>query len=82
MVEVKICIGTACYVMGGANFLLIKEKLSDKERKKVKLEFVPCLGYCKSGKGKPPFVLINGKIYEKIVDVDALIEIIRENIEK
>ncbi len=34
MVEVKICTGTACYVMGGSDLFLIEEKLSDEERKK------------------------------------------------
>ncbi len=79
MLEVKICTGTACYVMGGSDLFFIEEKLSDEERKKVKVEFVPCLGYCKSGKGKPPFVLVNGKVYEKVIDIDVLIEILREN---
>ena len=79
MLEVKICSGTACFVMGGADLFKVEEMLSNDEKKKVKFVFVPCLGYCKDGKKKAPFVVINGELYEKVT-ADSLLKTIREKI--
>ena len=59
-VTVKICTGTACYVMGGANLLMLEDYLPLDLKEKVKIEGTPCLGYCKLGeKGKAPFAVVN-----------------------
>lgn len=61
-VQVKICLGTLCYVMGGANLPLLAEKLPPEMRGKVKVVGAPCLEYCNElGNEKAPFVEINGK---------------------
>lgn len=79
MLNVRICVGTTCYVMGGADLLVVNEVLTQEEKRKVNVSFVPCLGYCKGANKKPPFVEIDGKLYEEI-DLDSLIKIIREKI--
>lgn len=79
MIDIKICSGTTCFVMGGTDLFLIKEKLSPEESNKVNITFEPCLGFCKEKGRKPPFVVINGEVYEKI-DIDSLISIIKEKI--
>ena len=59
-VTVKICTGTACYVMGGANLLLLEDYLPENLKDKVTIEGTPCLGFCKLGeKGKAPFAVVN-----------------------
>ncbi len=79
MLEVRICCGTACFVMGGADLLLVREKLSEKENAKISVTFEPCLGYCKEKDKNPPFVIIDGEVHEK-VDIDSLVSLIREKI--
>ncbi len=79
MIEIKICSGTACFVMGGSDLLVLEDMLTEDEKKKVNINFVPCLGYCKENRGNPPFVLINGELYDKI-DLKSLVEIIRDKI--
>ncbi|HZK20590.1 MAG TPA: hypothetical protein VFC68_07690 [Treponemataceae bacterium] len=77
-IKVIICTGTACYVMGGSELLLLEEKLPENLKGKVDIECVTCLDRCKSFEnGKPPFVLLEkelvpeatiGTIIEKITE--------------
>jgi len=61
-IKVVICSGTACYVMGASDILLLEEELAPPLRERVEIEGVTCLGYCKDQKaGKAPFVTINGE---------------------
>lgn len=62
-IKVVICSGTACYVMGASDILLLEEELPQRLRDRVEIEGVTCLGYCKDSKaGKAPFVTINGEV--------------------
>lgn len=62
-IKVVICSGTACYVMGASDILLLEEELPQELREKVDVEGVTCLGYCKDSKaGKAPFVTIEGEV--------------------
>ncbi|MGE4584007.1 MAG: NAD(P)H-dependent oxidoreductase subunit E [Sphaerochaeta sp.] len=64
-VTVKICVGTACFVQGGADLLLYNEFLDPVVLATCELEGVSCLGGCKMAESneRPPFVEINGKLY-------------------
>lgn len=62
-ISVVICSGTACYVMGASDILLLEEELPAPLRDRVEIEGSTCLGYCKDAKnGKAPFVRINGEL--------------------
>ncbi len=62
-INLTICTGTACYVMGGAELLSIGDKLDNVMNEYVCVTGSPCLDCCRDGKsGKPPFVEIDGKI--------------------
>ncbi len=62
-IKVVICSGTACYVMGASDILLLEEELPASLRERVQIEGCTCLGYCKdSGRGKAPFVEIDGVV--------------------
>lgn len=64
-IKVVICSGTACYVMGASDILLLEEELPQSLRERVDIEGVTCLGYCKDSKvGKAPFVTINGEVMQ------------------
>ena len=61
--RITICTGTACYVLGGAELLLLEDYLPAGIKKDVEITGVPCLGYCQTGASmKPPFVLIDGEV--------------------
>jgi len=62
-INVVICSGTACYVMGASEILLLEEHLGDEARARVEIEGTSCLGFCKNSlNGKAPFVTINGQL--------------------
>ena len=59
-IEVKICMGTMCYVMGGAELKAAIDSLPQDEQEKIQVSYSPCLGMCNDG-GEPPYVQINGR---------------------
>ncbi len=61
-VNVKICAGTMCYMMGGSQLQLLPEMLPDELADRVEIDGSVCLGYCSDkANGNAPFVEINGK---------------------
>lgn len=62
-IKVSICTGTACFVMGASEIMLLEEELSPELRDMVEVEGVTCLDLCKDAAcGKAPFVRINDEI--------------------
>ncbi|MDR1324421.1 MAG: NAD(P)H-dependent oxidoreductase subunit E [Treponema sp.] len=65
-INVSICTGTSCYVMGGSELLLLEEYLTPEQRGLLELKGVSCLDLCHNAKyGKAPFVEINGQPMEQ-----------------
>jgi NADH:ubiquinone oxidoreductase subunit E len=64
-VSVKICVGTACFVQGGADLLLYQDFLDPMVLAHCDIEGVSCIGGCKDAqeKLKPPFVQIGQVVY-------------------
>ncbi len=76
-VKVLICTGTACFVMGGSEILLIEDQLPDDLKGKVEVEGITCLENCKNAScGKAPFVLVNGDVVPQAT-ITSVIEKIR-----
>ncbi|MHC1691723.1 MAG: NAD(P)H-dependent oxidoreductase subunit E [Sphaerochaetaceae bacterium] len=68
-IQVRICVGTACFVQGGADLLLYGDFLNPDMLGECEIEGTSCLGGCKqagSTELKAPFVEINGKIYGNV----------------
>lgn len=62
-IKVSICTGTACYVMGASELLLLGENLPEKLRNAVEIEGVPCIEQCHGGMKKhPPYVKIDEEL--------------------
>lgn len=62
-INVNICSGTACFVMGSSDILLLQEHLPESLKSAVEIQGSTCLGYCKNSEnGKAPFVLIDGEL--------------------
>lgn len=61
-VQVQICVGTACHIMGAADLVVIEDLLDRSLRDRVEIAGVACMGLCKDeASGKPPFVVIDGQ---------------------
>ncbi|MBN2652243.1 MAG: hypothetical protein JXR63_07665 [Spirochaetales bacterium] len=83
-ISVKICTGTACYVMGGCDFLELPSALSESLLTKVEIAGTNCLGLCKEVDRPeelkyPPFVMINEKVYSPS-SLGHLIELVTEEV--
>jgi NADH:ubiquinone oxidoreductase subunit E len=64
--NVKICVGTYCYVMGGSKLNNLKSQLPDDLKEEVYVEASVCLGCDKmTSDPKPPYAEVNGKLIEK-----------------
>jgi len=75
-IKVVICSGTACFVMGASDILLLEESLSAELRERVIVEGSTCLGMCKDGTlGKAPFVTINGELLTSATLPDVIARI-------
>lgn len=56
---VKICTGTLCYVMGGAELQLLDESLPAELLARVEIQGSPCLGFCNSSESsQAPYVMV------------------------
>lgn len=76
-VKVSICTGTACFVMGASEIMLLEENLPDDLKGKVEVEGITCLEKCKNSScGKAPFVLVDGQVVPNAT-VTTVIEKIR-----
>ena len=73
--SVTICTGTACYVLGGADLILLESFMDEELKKNVEITGSPCLGLCKGGSEmKPPFAVVDGQAVseasvQKIMDM-------------
>ena len=62
--DIKLCMGSACFVRGNAENLSYLEKFIEDKGLDAKVELVGCR--CKDCCGKGPIVTINGKDYTKV----------------
>lgn len=61
-IKVTICTGTACFVMGASELMLLEEKLPPELKDKVEITGSVCMGSCKGGEQRPPFVQIDNEV--------------------
>lgn len=76
--ELKICMGTMCYVMGGAELCETVESLPDEIRSLLEVSYSPCLGKCNE-KGEPPYIVLNGRTVARVSKA-GLVQIIKEEL--
>ncbi|MBE6350090.1 MAG: hypothetical protein E7062_05010 [Spirochaetaceae bacterium] len=81
-IKVSICTGTACFVMGASEILLLEENLSPEVAQYVEIEGVTCLDKCRNPEcGKTPFVMIDGEVITE-ASLLSVMEKINEIVEK
>ena len=78
-ISVKVCLGTTCFVMGGANLQELNEIVPKRYGDKVEISGSPCLGLCsiKMEYAKAPYVKVDNDIIE-----EATVEKVLEAIDK
>ena len=63
--KITICSGTACYVLGGAQLMMLEDLLPVELKDQVEIVGSNCLQACRQeGSGQPPFVKINDFLME------------------
>lgn len=77
-IKLKLCAGTMCYVMGGAQLMEIPDLLTEEEKQYIDITFTPCLQQC-NNQENPPFAELNGKVI-KGAGKETLLRIIKEEI--
>ncbi|MCL3779087.1 hypothetical protein EMN47_01690 [Prolixibacteraceae bacterium JC049] len=76
-VDVKICYGTMCYVMGGSHLEMLKDHIPAEWADRVHISASPCLDLCHNTEnGKAPFVSVNGKIVSE-ANIEKVISTIK-----
>jgi NADH:ubiquinone oxidoreductase subunit E len=69
--KITVCTGTACFVMGGSELLLLEDQLPPELKDSSEVEGSSCLGFCRrSGSGasrsdRAPFVKINDTVLDQ-----------------
>ncbi len=77
-IVVEICLGTTCFVMGGAGLEDFMELLSEAEREQVTLKPSTCIGLCKDrAYGRAPYARVDGEAVAEATPA-SLVSKIRE----
>ncbi len=81
-VKVKICAGTACFVMGAPQVQALEFSAPEDLADKIEITEVRCMNHCnKGGYNKGPFVEVNGELIEEAT-LEKVVSKIRELIAK
>ncbi|HNV52023.1 MAG TPA: (2Fe-2S) ferredoxin domain-containing protein [Tenuifilaceae bacterium] len=78
-VDIVICSGTLCYLMGGAELQMLNEHLPLELKDRVNIKGSPCLNLCDFPEnGRPPFAKINGRNLSQVTIQSLIAEIQNE----
>lgn len=79
-VEVKVCLGTTCFVMGGSNIQELNDIIPKKYGDKVEVTGSNCLGLCSINweYSKAPYVKVNEEVVSEATVEKVLAEIDRQ----
>ncbi|MBR6162294.1 NAD(P)H-dependent oxidoreductase subunit E [bacterium] len=79
-ITVRVCTGTTCFVMGGANLQELNETISEKYGDKVELTASNCLGLCSINweYSKAPYVKVNEEVVSEATPEKVVEEIDRQ----
>ena len=76
-ISVKVCVGTTCFVMGGANLQELNDVIPKKYGDKVEVMGSNCLGLCSINweNSKAPYVKVDDEIVSEAT-VERVLEAI------
>lgn len=79
MIEVDICLGTTCFVMGASQLQELDKYLTPSQKKLVRVKGVTCLAACRSGNYiSAPFVKVGETLLAEATLNSVLAEIERQ----
>lgn len=79
-VNVSICTGTTCYLMGAAHLLDIEDVLDPYVREHTRVCGAHCLGLCHDeANGRPPFVKVGDRIIPN-ANLNKVLDAVRETL--
>lgn len=78
-IEIKMCLGTTCFVMGSSNLQSLAEIVKERYGDRVKVVRSSCLGICSTdwASSRAPYVKVNDEIV-----VEATVEKILDEVER
>ncbi len=76
-ISVKVCVGTTCFVMGGANLQELNDIIPKKFGDKVEISGSNCLGLCSINweYSKAPYVKVNEEVISEATVEKVIAEI-------
>ena len=79
-IEVKVCLGTTCFVMGSSNLQELMEIVPKKYPERVEVTGSPCLGLCSINweYSKAPYVKVDNEVIQEATVEKVLAEIERK----
>lgn len=79
-IEVRVCLGTTCFVMGSSNLQNLTELIPQKFGDQVEVVGSPCLGVCSTNweYSKAPYVKVNDTIVQEATVDKVIAEIERQ----
>ncbi|MBQ2983654.1 MAG: NAD(P)H-dependent oxidoreductase subunit E [Candidatus Gastranaerophilales bacterium] len=79
-ISVKVCVGTTCFVMGGASLQELNDIIPKKYGDKVEIAASNCLGLCSINweYSKAPYVKVNEEVVANATTEKVLEEIDRQ----
>ena len=82
-IQVKLCAGTACFVMGAPQIQALEFAAPSDIADKIEVKEVRCMNHCSQAQGynKGPFVEINGEVIQEAT-LEKVVARVRELIAK
>ena len=80
-IEVKVCLGTTCFVMGGNDLQELNELIPKKYGDKVEVMGANCLGLCSINweYSKAPYVKVDDEVISEAT-VEKVLEVINKKL--
>lgn len=81
-IEVKICNGTTCFVMGSSKFQEFEDKVPARFRKFLDIRTKSCLDLCQNNRySKSPYVMVDDEVVSEAT-VEKVLEAIERKIQE
>lgn len=80
-IQIEICCGTTCYMLGGSSLLKLDQYLPEEWRDYVDISAMPCTNQCDlpQSLGGAPYVRIDGELMSSAT-IDMILEKIGERV--
>jgi len=76
--RIVICSGTTCYVLGGAQLMMLEDVMPADLKDQVEIVGSTCLQACRDGQSQPPFVKINDHLMSE-ASISRIVEYLRQH---